>query len=145
MSTTLLASSLHGAFGVNPEFRVQVNRDVNGNWEILCDSTGGTNFTYELGATDVNHTFSNFTGLWSKHTSSNNDNIFFDDISINGNIASIIGNICMDMCMVDVTDLECSEGDEVIVFETNEQLMDLSKAMPPKSLVELGPKKGSMI
>ena len=47
---------------------------------------GGTNFTYELGATDVNHTFSNFTGLWSKHTSSNNDNIFFDDISINGNI-----------------------------------------------------------
>ena len=86
LATTLLASSLHGAFGVNPEFRVQVNRDVNGNWEILCDSTGGTNFTYELGATDVNHTFSNFTGLWSKHTSSNNDNIFFDDISINGNI-----------------------------------------------------------
>lgn len=85
-ATTLLASSLHESFGIDPEFRVLVNRDINGNWEVLCDSTGGNNFIYELGATDVIHTFSNFTGLWSKHTSSNNDNIFFDDISINGNI-----------------------------------------------------------
>jgi len=86
LSTTLLASSLHESFGVNPEFRVRVNRDINGNWEILCDSTGGTNFIYELGATDVTHTFSTFSGLWSKHTSSNNDNFYFDDINIIGNI-----------------------------------------------------------
>ena len=86
ISTTLLASSLHESFGINPEFRVRVNRDINGNWEILCDSTGGTNFIYELGATDVTHTFSNFSGLWSKHTSSNNDNIYFDDINVIGNI-----------------------------------------------------------
>jgi alanine racemase len=31
--------------------------------------------------------------------------------------------------MVDVTDIDCKEGDEVIVFETNAQLMELSKAM----------------
>ena len=35
----------------------------------------------------------------------------------------------MDMCMVDVTDIDCKEGDEVIVFDTTEQLMTLSKAM----------------
>ena len=46
LATTLLASSLHGSFGVDPEFRVRVNRDINGNWEILCDSTGGFNFIY---------------------------------------------------------------------------------------------------
>ena len=86
ISTILLASSLHESFGINPEFRDRVNRDINGNWEILCDSTGGTNFIYELGATDVTHTFSNFSGLWSKHTSSNNDNIYFDDINVIGNI-----------------------------------------------------------
>lgn len=40
-----------------------------------------------------------------------------------------IGNICMDMCMVDVTEVNCKEGDEVIVFETTKQLMELSKAM----------------
>lgn len=86
LATVLLASSLNESFGVAPEFRVRVNRDVNGNWEILCDFTGGNNFIYELGATDVTHTFSNFTGLWSKHTASNNENIFFDDIIIDGNI-----------------------------------------------------------
>ena len=80
LSTTLLASSLHESFGINPEFRVRVNRDINGNWEILCDSTGGNNFIYELGATDLTHTYSTFSGLWSKHTSSNNDNFYFDDI-----------------------------------------------------------------
>jgi len=35
---------------------------------------------------------------------------------INGHNVSIIGNICMDMTMVDVTDINCSEGDEVIIF-----------------------------
>ena len=88
LSTTLLASSLHESFGINPEFRVRVNRDINGNWEILCDSTGGNNFIYELGATDLTHTYSTFSGLWSKHTSSNNDNFYFDDINIIGNIPS---------------------------------------------------------
>lgn len=85
-NTTLLASSLHESFGINPEFRVKVNRDINGNWEILSDTLGGTNFIYELGATDNTHTFSSFSGLWCKHTSSNNDNFYFDDINISGNI-----------------------------------------------------------
>ena len=35
----------------------------------------------------------------------------------------------MDMSMVDVTTLNCKEGDEVIIFETNEQLNQLSVAM----------------
>lgn len=37
-------------------------------------------------------------------------------VSINGQKAPIIGNVCMDMMMVDVTDIDCGEGDEVIVF-----------------------------
>lgn len=37
-------------------------------------------------------------------------------VSINGKKASIIGNTCMDMIMVDVTDIDCKEGDEVIIF-----------------------------
>lgn len=50
-------------------------------------------------------------------------------ILINGKSCPTIGNICMDMCMVDVTNVSCKEGDEVIIFETNEELMQLSKAM----------------
>jgi alanine racemase len=30
--------------------------------------------------------------------------------------AHIIGNVCMDMIMVDITNIECKEGDEVLVF-----------------------------
>ena len=86
LTTTLLGSSIHTSFGVNPEFRVRVNRDINGNWEVLSDSTGGNNFIYELGVSDNNHTFSTFSGLWCKHTSSNNDNFFFDDINISGSV-----------------------------------------------------------
>lgn len=86
LNTTLLGSSVHTSFGVNPEFRVRVNRDINGNWEVLSDSTGGNNFIYELGVSDNNHTFSTFSGLWCKHTSSNNDNFFFDDINISGSV-----------------------------------------------------------
>ncbi|WP_186757045.1 bifunctional UDP-N-acetylmuramoyl-tripeptide:D-alanyl-D-alanine ligase/alanine racemase [Echinicola salinicaeni] len=37
-------------------------------------------------------------------------------VMINGQIAPIIGNICMDMSMVDITDIDAEEGDEVIIY-----------------------------
>jgi alanine racemase len=35
---------------------------------------------------------------------------------IRGQEAPVVGNVCMDMTMCDVTDIECSEGDEAIIF-----------------------------
>lgn len=35
---------------------------------------------------------------------------------INGEKAPTIGNICMDMCMLNVSGINCKEGDEVLVF-----------------------------
>ena len=40
-------------------------------------------------------------------------------VTINGAKAQIIGNVCMDMIMVDITNIDCKEGDEVIVFGKN--------------------------
>lgn len=37
-------------------------------------------------------------------------------VLLNGQLAPIIGNVCMDMCMVDVTGLDVQAGDEVVVF-----------------------------
>lgn len=37
-------------------------------------------------------------------------------VSIKGQEAPIIGNVCMDMLMIDITDIACKEGDEVILF-----------------------------
>ena len=38
------------------------------------------------------------------------------EVMITGKRARVIGNVCMDMTMVDVTGIEAKEGDEVIVF-----------------------------
>ena len=35
---------------------------------------------------------------------------------VNGQKAPYVGNICMDVCMIDVTDIECHEGDHAIIF-----------------------------
>jgi len=37
-------------------------------------------------------------------------------VIIKGQKAPILGNVCMDMIMVDVTEIDCKEGDEAIVF-----------------------------
>ena len=37
-------------------------------------------------------------------------------MTIQGQKAYIIGNVCMDMIMVNITNITCNEGDEVIVF-----------------------------
>ena len=35
---------------------------------------------------------------------------------VNGKLAPTIGNICMDMCMIDLDGIESKEGDDVILF-----------------------------
>ncbi|MEE9362317.1 MAG: alanine racemase [Cellulophaga sp.] len=37
-------------------------------------------------------------------------------VMVNGKLAPLIGNVCMDMIMVDITGISCKEGDEVILF-----------------------------
>ena len=37
-------------------------------------------------------------------------------VIINEKKAPILGNVCMDMIMVDVTEIDCKEGDEAVVF-----------------------------
>lgn len=48
---------------------------------------------------------------------------------IRGREVPIIGDICMDMCMVNVTNLECEEGDEVIVFGKEYPVQNITKAL----------------
>jgi Alr-MurF fusion protein len=61
-------------------------------------------------------------------------------VFINGKSAPIIGNVCMDMCMVDITNIPCEEGDRVIIYETIEQLNALagnSKTIPYEILTNV--------
>ena len=45
---------------------------------------------------------------------------------VNGKHAQIIGSICMDMTMLDVTNIDCKEGDEVIVFGKEIDINDMA-------------------
>ena len=48
---------------------------------------------------------------------------------INGFFVPIVGNICMDMCMVDITDCNIHEGDEVIIFGKEQSVVDLANML----------------
>ena len=48
-------------------------------------------------------------------------------VLINNEKANIIGNVCMDMIMVDVTNINCKEGDEVIVFNNQDMILNMAK------------------
>jgi alanine racemase len=38
-------------------------------------------------------------------------------VSVQNQKAPIVGNVCMDMIMIDVSDIDCQEGDPVVVFD----------------------------
>lgn len=48
-------------------------------------------------------------------------------VIVNGQKAPIIGNVCMDMIMIDITNINCNEGDEVIVFGKSSSTEEFAK------------------
>lgn len=46
---------------------------------------------------------------------------------INDQWAPIVGNVCMDMIMVNVSDIKCAEGDEVVVFDKKHRADQLAE------------------
>jgi alanine racemase len=48
---------------------------------------------------------------------------------VNGKPAPTVGDICMDMCMIDITGIDAQEGDEVIIFDNIPALRQMAKAM----------------
>ncbi|MGB1283255.1 MAG: alanine racemase, partial [Polaribacter sp.] len=49
-------------------------------------------------------------------------------VIINNQKAKIIGNVCMDMIMVDVTKIDCKEGDQVIIFNHQKMIQHIADA-----------------
>lgn len=47
-------------------------------------------------------------------------------VIISGKKAPIVGNVCMDMIMVNITGIDCHEGDEVIVFDASNTADELA-------------------
>ncbi len=61
-------------------------------------------------------------------------------VFIKGKPAPIIGNVCMDMCMVNITEISAAEGDEVIIFgkeQSVNQLAELLETIPYEVLTSI--------
>ncbi len=50
-------------------------------------------------------------------------------VTINNQKATIVGSICMDMLMVDITEINCKEGDSVIIFGESPTVSFISKQL----------------
>jgi alanine racemase len=50
-------------------------------------------------------------------------------VVINGKEAKIVGSVCMDMLMVDVTGIDCKEGHSVIIFGENPSVNYIAKQL----------------
>jgi alanine racemase len=64
-------------------------------------------------------------------------------VSINKQLCPIVGNICMDACMIDVTDSDAKEGDPVIIFGDDLPVSTLSdelKTIPYEILTSVSPR-----
>lgn len=48
---------------------------------------------------------------------------------INGKIARVVGRVCMDMTIIDLTHIEAKEGDQVEIFGQNRPIMHLAEEM----------------
>lgn len=45
-------------------------------------------------------------------------------VVVDGKDANIIGNICMDTCMIDITDIDANVGDEAIIFDYTDDKLE---------------------
>ncbi|TJY38228.1 alanine racemase [Pontimicrobium aquaticum] len=50
-------------------------------------------------------------------------------VFVNNAKCNIIGNVCMDMIMIDVTNVDCNEGDEIIIFNNQHTAEHLAEAI----------------
>jgi alanine racemase len=49
-------------------------------------------------------------------------------VLIHGKFAPVVGNVSMDLCMIDITGIEAEEGDDVIIFGKDYPVTELAKA-----------------
>jgi Lamin Tail Domain/CHU_C Type IX secretion signal domain/Bacterial Ig-like domain len=64
----------------NNVLRIKLTRDATGNWNLLSDTLGGTNFQPEGSVFDNTHTTCNYFGVFSKYTVSNITKFYYDDV-----------------------------------------------------------------
>jgi alanine racemase len=65
------------------------------------------------------------------------------NVKVNGKLAPIIGNVCMDTLMIDVTGIDCKEGDDVLIFGEGHSAVDFdvnNLSIPYELITRISPR-----
>lgn len=107
-----------GLYGINPRDNSMINNvttlqttilqihDVKASETVGYSRRGQLTRDSRIAAIPIG-----YADGWDRHFGNGNAYAL-----VNGQRAPYVGNICMDVCMIDVTDIQCREGDSVILF-----------------------------
>jgi|GEM_PF-1507218 len=80
---TLLASGSSGSLAANDNtVRIRVLRDVSGLFYVYADLSGNYVYTSEITLNDASFMNEPYTGIWCRHTGSNGNRFYADDIGV---------------------------------------------------------------
>ena len=118
-----------GAYGYPPDYRMEKDillkgifkltapicniRTVEEDREVSYGGTFVTNKQTKIAVLQIGYADGLTRTLSNKY-----------EVLIHGKFAKIIGNICMDTCMVDVTDIDANVGDEAIIFDYTDRRIE---------------------
>ena len=100
--------------------RIKITRDPGGGWEVMADTTGGTNYLTEGSFSDPAAMHMKWFGVWCRYTSSNATKFYFDDFYVGRILRDTIapGIISMDIPSERVIRVDFSEAIETQSAET---------------------------
>jgi alanine racemase len=136
-----------GLYGISPEEEVQAHLQpvsrlktrISQIKEIPAGDTVGYNRRWVAGRDSRIAIISiGYADGLNRHLGNGNGRVL-----VAGRQVPIIGSICMDMCFLDVTDVPCSEGDEVTIFGDVALLKQISEAagtIPYEILTSVSPR-----
>ncbi len=79
---TSICRATDGSIAAPSQVSVKVKCDINGNWAVSADYSGGNNYADEVHGVDNTINRTGFFGIYSRYTASNATKIFFDNLYI---------------------------------------------------------------
>lgn len=81
-SDSLLIRGTDGTIGGGIDLRYRVQRDAAGAWTLELDTDGDDAWELQGTSLEATYTTSTWFGIWLKHSSTRNEDFFFDDIYV---------------------------------------------------------------
>jgi Lamin Tail Domain len=106
---------------------IKIVRDASGNWQVLLDASGGTNYVLEASFSDTDYTTSSAVSFICTYTSSNADNFFFDNVFFGDIIVDTAPPQLIAATAISATELDVL-FDEALNISTAQTLLNYSVA-----------------